>query len=159
MPDSYGISIKKLAKALFDYLLYLLVRLAEEALCLIPNHLTALAVGRFFGRLMFIIVSDRRESAIENLTIAFGKERTSKEIRILARKNFEHLGMMGVEFVRLKRWSQNELAQRLEIKGSNSYNLAWSPGRNSILTVTSLLPMSGLMMSPQMFMLSQLVIS
>ena len=85
MPNADGISSRSLAKSLFDYVLYLLVRLAEEALCLITSHLTALAVGRFFGRLMFIIIRDRRESAIENLTIAFGKERSAKEIRTLAR--------------------------------------------------------------------------
>ena len=119
MPSSDGISANRLLKTMRDYLVYLPVRLAEEAICLVSNHQTALAVGRFFGRLMYVLIGDRRQAAIENLTLAFGNELSAKEIRTLARKNFEHLGMMGVEFVRLKRWSQEEITERLEIKGIN----------------------------------------
>ncbi|MEW6111575.1 MAG: lysophospholipid acyltransferase family protein [Thermodesulfobacteriota bacterium] len=120
-------------KLYLEYLAYLVVRLLEEAICLIPSLEKALAVGRVVGRLGFVLVPDRRQAAIENLTIAFGSERTPAEIRLLARRNFEHLGMMGVEFFRLRRWTQDELAERLIISGRESFNLAWSPGRRGVL--------------------------
>ncbi|MBM4328701.1 MAG: lysophospholipid acyltransferase family protein [Deltaproteobacteria bacterium] len=120
-------------KLYLEYLTYLVVRLVEEALCLIPSLEKALAVGRAVGRLGFVLVPDRRQAAIENLTIAFGAERAPAQIRLLARRNFEHLGMMGVEFFRLRRWTQDELAERLILSGQDNFNLAWSPGRRGIL--------------------------
>ena len=99
-----------------EYLVYLLFRLAEEAICLMPDDRTALAVGRFFGRLMFMLGGNRREAALENLTVAFGQERSPQEIRQIALRNFEHLGMLGVEFFRIRRWSREKLAEKLIIE-------------------------------------------
>jgi KDO2-lipid IV(A) lauroyltransferase len=103
----------------------------EALFCSIRPHERALAVGRFLGRLGFAIAFDRRRVAIENLTVAFGDELSPREIRNLARRNFEHLGMMVVEFFRLRRWSQEELSERLTIEGRLPFNYAWSPGRRA----------------------------
>lgn len=120
-----------------EYLVYIVFRLIEEAICLISKHERALAVGRFFGRIGYIIAWDRRQVAIENLTIAFSKERSQKEIRLLARKNFEHLGMLGVEFFRLRRWNHEELAERLTINGGRNFQIAWSPGLRGVFYITA----------------------
>jgi Kdo2-lipid IVA lauroyltransferase/acyltransferase len=120
-----------------EYLIYLVFRFAEEALCLIREDRTALAVGRFFGRLMFMLGGDRRRAALENLTIAFGKERSPREIRLIALKNFEHLGMLGVEFFRLRRWSQEKLAEKLILEGKDNFDLAWLPSGKGILYITA----------------------
>ncbi|MGB6065432.1 MAG: hypothetical protein WBG50_11520 [Desulfomonilaceae bacterium] len=120
-----------------EYLIYLLFRLAEEAVCLIPDDRHALAVGRFFGRLMFMLGGNRREAALENLTIAFRKERSPQEIRQIALRNFEHLGMLGVEFFRIRRWSQEKLAEKLIIEGKHNFDLAWLPSGKGIFYVTA----------------------
>ncbi len=119
-----------------EYLVYLAFRIIEELICAIPGDKSALAVGRFFGRIMFIAASERRNVAIENLTICFGDSRDSKEIRRLARANFEHFGMLSVEFYRLRRWSEDELAKRLVIKGKSNFDFAWSPGNVGLYYVT-----------------------
>ncbi|MFH0823234.1 MAG: hypothetical protein V2B18_10835 [Pseudomonadota bacterium] len=122
-------------KIFFDYLAYLLVKSVEAVMCLIPSHDRALGVGRFIGRAIFALSADRRNVAIENLTIAFGNERPAAEIRLLARKNFEHLGMLGVEMFRLKRWTEDELSERLVFGGKRNFNYAFSPGRHGIFLV------------------------
>jgi KDO2-lipid IV(A) lauroyltransferase len=124
-------------KVFLEYIVYLCVRLMEEVVCLIPTDRRALAVGSFLGRLGFLVARDRRQVAIDNLTIAFGAERSPEEIRRIARKNFEHLGMLSVEFFRLKRWDEQQMAARLVIRGQKNFNLAWAPGSRGIFAVAS----------------------
>ncbi len=120
-----------------EYLVFLFFRMMEEAICLIPDHGKSLALGRFFGRLMFLLGSERRSVAVENLGIAFGSEKSPEEIRLLARKNFEHLGMLGVEFFRMRRWSHDEMAERLIFEGQDNFNLAWSAGAAGVYYITA----------------------
>lgn len=120
-----------------EYLVFLFFRLMEEAICLIPSHEKSLALGRFCGRLMFLLGSERRSVAVENLGIAFGAEKSAVELRVLARKNFEHLGMLGVEFFRMRRWSNEELAERLILEGRNNFNPAWRPGAQGVFYITA----------------------
>lgn len=119
-----------------EYLIYLVFRLVEEAFCLIPNDAAALAAGRFLGRLMFVCAPGRRRIAEESLTIAFGEERSPEEIRRLARANFEHLAMLGVEFYRLRRWDQEKLARKLIITGKDNFDIPWYPGRQGVLYIS-----------------------
>ncbi len=124
-------------RVFWEYVVYLLVRLVEETLCVIPSHDTALKIGRLLGRLMFLLAWDRRKAAIENLRVAFGDEMSRDECRALARKNFEHLGMLTVEFFRIRRWDQNEIAKKLIITGKENFDLAWAPGKHGIFYVTA----------------------
>ena len=50
------------------YFVFLLVRLLEEVLNLIPER-ASLALGRFVGRVVYVLFPDRRAAAIENLSI------------------------------------------------------------------------------------------
>ncbi|MGC8907164.1 MAG: lysophospholipid acyltransferase family protein [Desulfomonilaceae bacterium] len=124
-------------RVFWEYVVYLLVRLTEEAFCLLPSHDTALKIGRLLGRLMFLLAWDRRKAAIENLQLAFGNEMSPDERRALARKNFEHLGMLAVEFFRIRRWDQKEIAERLVITGKENFDLAWAPGKHGIFYVAA----------------------
>ena len=119
-----------------DYLLYLVVLFLEAALNLLPER-AAMAFGRFTGRLVFILLSDRRDAAIENLTIAFGSEKSLHWIVRTARKSFEHVGMLAVEFLRIRRWSEEELTKRIEIEGRLSFNLTMAPGMHGICLLNS----------------------
>jgi len=125
------------AKIFAEYLVYLFFRLIEEFFCALSDDGTALSIGRFFGRVMFVLGGDRRNAAIAHLAIAFGNEWTPAQIRMMARKNFEHLGMLGVEFFRIRRWSHEKLAEKLVIEGKKNFDLAWSPGPKGIFYVTA----------------------
>lgn len=124
-------------KIFFEYVVYIFFRLLEEVFCLIPSHDTALSVGRFIGRIMFVCARDRRIATLENLELAFGQQMSFCQRRILARRNFEHLGMLSIEFFRLRRWTQADIAERLEILGKKPFDAGWSPGRNGIFYITA----------------------
>ncbi|MBI4963993.1 MAG: hypothetical protein HY913_12010 [Desulfomonile tiedjei] len=123
-------------RLILDYLVFLVVRLLEEVLNLIPEK-WAFATGRFVGRLIYVLVPDRREAAIENLTIAFGKERSPAWILSTARQSFEHVGQVAVEFFLLRRWTQEDMAQRIIFEGRLPYNLAMMPGNHGICLLNS----------------------
>jgi Kdo2-lipid IVA lauroyltransferase/acyltransferase len=119
-----------------DYTTYLLVRFLEEALNVIPER-WAFAAGRLVGRLAWVILPDRRHAALENLTIAFGKEQSPRWIMRTARKSFEHVGQVATEFFLLRRWSEEEMAKRIVLEGQLPYELAMMPGNEGILLLNS----------------------
>ena len=119
-----------------DYGVYLMVRVFEGLIYLIPERATA-AAGRFLGRLAFVLLPDRREAAVENLTIAFGREQTSQWIRRTALHSFEHLGMLAVEFFSMRRWSQRKIAERIHVSGRLPWKEAMLPGNHGIVYVLS----------------------
>jgi Kdo2-lipid IVA lauroyltransferase/acyltransferase len=123
-------------KLLLDYFVFLAVRLVEEVLNLIPEK-WAFAAGRFVGRLLYVLLPDRREAAIENLTIAFGNEESSARILSTARQSFEHVGQVATEFFLLRRWTQEDMAERINIEGRLPYNLAMMPGNHGICLLNS----------------------
>jgi KDO2-lipid IV(A) lauroyltransferase len=128
---------KQLKFGLFiDYFVFLLVRFLEEVLNLMPEP-RALAFGRFVGRIIYILFPDRRDAAIENLTIAFGRERGHQWVVQTARKSFEHVGLLAVEFLRIRRWSQKEMAERIIMEGRLPHNLAMMPGNDGICLLNS----------------------
>ncbi len=128
---------RRLKFSLFiDYSIYLLARFLEEVLNLLPEH-TALGFGRFVGRLVYVLLPDRREAAIENLTIAFGREHGHEWIVRTARKSFEHVGLVAVEFFRIRRWSQKEMAERIVLDGKLPQSLAMMPGNDGICLLNS----------------------
>jgi len=59
----------------------------------------ALSLGRVLGRVAMTVVPDRRRMAIENMSLAL-PELDSAEILTYVQKNFEHIGMCGVEMLR-----------------------------------------------------------
>jgi Kdo2-lipid IVA lauroyltransferase/acyltransferase len=119
-----------------DYSLYLVVRGLDALLNLLPER-AALATGRFLGRVAYVVLSDRREAVLENLTIAFGKQESSQWIRRTAVKNFEHLGLLVVEFFRVRRWTHQEVVDRLVVEGSAVYNPVAFPGNHGIVILIS----------------------
>jgi Kdo2-lipid IVA lauroyltransferase/acyltransferase len=123
-------------KRFLDYLVFLLVKLMEHALCIIPEK-AAMSFGRFVGRLGYVLFPDRRKAAIENLTLAFGREKSREWIVRTAHKSFEHLGLLGVEFFRLRRWTEKEMAERILLQGVANFNLAMLPGNHGIVLLNS----------------------
>jgi KDO2-lipid IV(A) lauroyltransferase len=119
-----------------DYMVFLLVRLLEEVLHIIPES-AALALGRFMGRVVFVLFPDRKDAALENLNIAFGNEKSHKWIYTTARKSFEHVGLLAAEFFLIRRWDQKKMSEKIILDGSLPYNLAMMPGNHGILLLTS----------------------
>lgn len=119
-----------------DYAVYLIVRFVDELLNVIPER-SAMAVGRLLGRLAYILLPDRRRAAEENLGIAFGKEKPARWVKRTAFQSFEHLGLLGIEFLRIRRWTQKQIAERIVFDGRLPFNVAMMPGREGICLLNS----------------------
>lgn len=129
--------MRKISLGLFlDYFVYLLALVIERILMVIPEN-WAYGFGRFLGRVVWISLKDRREAVIENLTIAFGGEKSLDWIQRTAFKSFEHLGLLVVEFFLIRHWDQAEMSRRIDYEGSEDLNLALLPGVEGICLLTS----------------------
>jgi KDO2-lipid IV(A) lauroyltransferase len=55
--------------------------------------------------------------ALENLRVAFGEEKSGRELLAIARKAFQNLGMMAVEFFRIPKMDVETFKKRVTIEG------------------------------------------
>ena len=83
---------------------------------LMPRE-TSLAVGRLLGRLFYLVVRKRREIALRNLELAFGKEKGRDELRSLALRSFESLFMNFVELFSLSHLDSKTLESIMDFEG------------------------------------------
>ena len=119
-----------------DYLVFLLVQLLEQVLNLLPRK-AVFAFGRFIGRIVWVLFADRRAATLENLTVAFGQERSREWIVNTARRSFEHVGLLAAEFFLIRRWSQKDMAEHIILEGKQHYDLAMMPGNDGIVLLNS----------------------
>lgn len=101
---------------MFSYLVYLLLRGFSFTVNLFPETLS-LWMGRRLGNLMYYLDLEHRKTALQNLHIAFGREKSEGEIRSLARRNFQNLGMMAIEFFRLPKMDVEAFRGKVNIEG------------------------------------------
>jgi KDO2-lipid IV(A) lauroyltransferase len=92
----------------------------------------ALWIGRQLGRLAYFLDSERRRVAIENLELAFGMKKNRDEIRGIAFRTFENIGMSFVEFLRFPRLKTETLMEKLEIEGRSHIEEALKRGKGII---------------------------
>ncbi|MBM4339810.1 MAG: hypothetical protein FJ110_09720 [Deltaproteobacteria bacterium] len=101
---------------MFAFPIYILIRLLGFFINLLPERF-ALWIGRQFGNLMYYIDVEHRRVAIDNLKIAFGEEKTEAERYSIAKKNFQNLGMMAVEFLRIPYMDLETYKKKVEAEG------------------------------------------
>lgn len=97
-------------------LIYLTLRIFGFFINLLPEGF-ALWMGRQLGTLMYGLDVEHRRVAIENLRIAFGQEKSKEEMRSIAKKNFQNLGMMAVEFFRIPHMDLETYQKKVEAEG------------------------------------------
>ncbi len=85
------------------------------------------------GRLIYAVDKRRREIAIKNLTIAFGKEKSAADIRAIAIRSFQNLGRIMFEIGWTMRTSKTELAKHFNIVGLENYKQAQSEDKGVFL--------------------------
>lgn len=123
-------------KFFVDYAVFLLVRFTEILLGIMPER-AAMSLGKVSGRLVYVLFSDRRKAAVENLTMAFGRERSRDWIVRTARASFEHLGLLTIEFFRIREWTEKDCDERIIIDGKLPYDLIMMPGQHGICLLAS----------------------
>jgi len=98
------------------YLEYLVLRGFRFIFTLLPEH-WALWLGRQLGGVAFHLDREHRSVALQNLDLAFGREKSKEELRAIARKTFQHLGMTAVEFFRIPEMDLDTFRKKVTIEG------------------------------------------
>jgi KDO2-lipid IV(A) lauroyltransferase len=64
--------------------------------------------SKSLGLFLFYVLRFRRKIVLDNLTLAFGKEKSPEEIYQLARKNYIHYGFLMNEFLLSVAWTEKD---------------------------------------------------
>jgi KDO2-lipid IV(A) lauroyltransferase len=102
--------------SLFAYFTYLLLKGFSFFINLLPEAIS-LWIGRQMGRLLYVLDSEHRRVAFQNLHQAFGNEKSEKERRAIAQRTFQNLGMMATEFFRIPKMKVNDYKRKVTVEG------------------------------------------
>src|SRR4030067_2600460 len=95
---------------------YLIIRVFSFFINLLPEDFS-LWLGRQLGWLAFYLDREHQTVALENLHIAFGQEKSEREIYAIAKRTFQNLGMTAIEFFRIPRMDVETFKKKVEVKG------------------------------------------
>jgi len=118
------------------YLQYLIFKALSIFINCLPEG-WALWLGRQMGRTVYFLDWGHRLVALENLDLAFGREKTKKELRTIARRTFENLGMTAVEFVRIPKTNLETFKMKLSVEGMEKAKEVLDNGKRGIILLLS----------------------
>jgi KDO2-lipid IV(A) lauroyltransferase len=110
------------------WLEYLPVRAAAAVLRVLPRP-WGLALGRRAGTLAWAADRRHRRVALENLEAAFGEAMPAAERSRIARRVFEHFGMVGTECLMMTRLAPRDLDRLIEYEGVEHIRKAFLKGK------------------------------
>ena len=99
-----------------SFLIYLVLRVSSFSVNLLPEGF-ALWLGRQLGNAIYYLDLEHRKVAIQNLDTAFGQEKSADEMRGIARRVFQNLGIMAVEFFRIPKMDVKAFRRRVKMEG------------------------------------------
>lgn len=85
------------------------------------------------GAFVYLILPKYRNIAIENLTYAFGKEKSAREIHALARKVFENLAKSGFELVQFPKINEKNLDKYVTLVGRENLDAGYAKGKGIVV--------------------------
>ncbi len=86
----------------YRYAVYLLARAGGICVGLLPRPVL-IRLGRWLGWLGYALISVQRKKSLENLRLAFGREKDEKTLRRIARESFAHLTLTALEVLQYPR--------------------------------------------------------
>jgi Kdo2-lipid IVA lauroyltransferase/acyltransferase len=120
------------------YLQYLIIKGFNLFVNLLPERFS-LWMGRQLGGMAFYLDREHRKVAVQNLEIAFGQEKSKREIDVIAKRTFQNLGMTAVEFFRIPRMDLKTLENKITIEGlKNARELLDNRTRGILLLLSHL---------------------
>jgi Kdo2-lipid IVA lauroyltransferase/acyltransferase len=107
------------------------IRALLRTVGMLPDR-AARPVGSAIGTLVHTLVPPYRRVARANLARAFGATWSQAEIERTARRNFHHLGLSLVEFLKMSHWDGADIDRRVELRGTHHLDTARAAGRGVI---------------------------
>ena len=96
-------------QTLANHVLYGLAASALRGLACLPPGV-AYWLGARLGDLLYLVLAGRRRIVLENLSIAFGTDKTAEERRQIARATFRNLGQHLVDFSHVRQLTPQRIA-------------------------------------------------
>ena len=101
---------------MLSYLSYLILKGLCFFATLLPERF-ALWIGGKLGKMSYYFDGEHRRVAHENLRLAFGGKKSKREMKAIAKKCFQNLGMMAIEFFRIPRMDMKGFMKKVSIEG------------------------------------------
>jgi KDO2-lipid IV(A) lauroyltransferase len=114
---------------------YIFARFLYLLLYLIPFSLAS-RIGMGIGTVWFYVHKSRREIAFNNLKTAFGDEKSITELRHIAKRSFQNLGLTLIEFFLLKKYGRRWFEKNIEFAGYEEAKREYDKGQG-ILVLTA----------------------
>ncbi len=91
-------------------------------------------LGAFLGAVWFYLVPVRRRTVMKNLETVFGpRPKQNKEVALSA---YKHFGVSAMEFLKMRRMTDDELASKVRVHGLENYEAA-NAAATGVVVVTA----------------------
>ncbi|MEW6088994.1 MAG: lysophospholipid acyltransferase family protein [bacterium] len=114
------------------YLEYIIVSFIGIIVRVLPVK-TAILTGEYLGKFVYYIIPIRKKTALNNLLIAFGKEKSPGEIRKICKDCYGNLGMSLIEFLRYPGYNKENFFNYVEIENEEYLKSSLAKGRGVII--------------------------
>jgi lipopolysaccharide heptosyltransferase II len=122
---------------MLDFSVYLLYRAGSAIASALP--LPVLFVfGEFLGFCAWIVLGNYRHLAQRNVAIAFGSEKSTRELRRLVRQHFQRLGGNLLCSIKLGVMPLEKMAARIEVENLDVIHRQLRAGRPAVLILSHL---------------------
>lgn len=120
---------------MLDFSIYLLFRAGTAIAGLLPVRVL-FGLGNFLGFCAWLLLGQYRRLANRNLDIAFGSEKTPRELRRIARRNFQCLSANLLCSARMASMSSEKLAQYIATENLDAIHRELRAGRAVVLLLS-----------------------
>lgn len=107
---------------------YIPIAAAARVLRLLPRS-WALATGRAFGRLAWLVDAQHRRVAFDNLTVAYGETMPEDDRRRMVGRVFSHFGTVAVECLLMQWKGPRDIDRLVEYEGVDHIRKAFLKGK------------------------------
>lgn len=90
-------------------------------------------LGNTLGSLFYLVSRRYRNMTVSNLSEAFRAEKTEREIRVLARRVFQHFSRAAVEFFYLLSLKPEQIDKMIDIEGLDLLEEALQEGKGCVI--------------------------
>jgi KDO2-lipid IV(A) lauroyltransferase len=92
-----------------------------------------LALGRGLGRAAFRLDKRHRKIALDNLAVAFGREKTQAEREAIAKASFSNIGRTALDVIKLTGWPADRIRGLVDVEGGENLSQALRAGRGALV--------------------------
>ena len=114
------------------YFLYYLGRVFAFLIYLLPISIGT-RMAALFGRCAYLALPKYRNIAIANLQIAFGREKSERQIKIIARAVFVNLAKSACEVINFPKINEKNIDRFVKIEGIEHVDRSFAAGKGTII--------------------------